>query len=78
MTPAPTDPRPVQTSHSVLSVSRVLHLNESKARRSSGNPDVPHRSVLGEGVLQVIPVSVVSETTNVDLTVDIPIPVSHF
>ena len=103
--PAAADPGAVNAPHSVLSVSGVLHLHESKTWWSPSNPNVSNRPILGEGVLKVIPewfhhvqlnlensmlcrqfhcenvfvlpISIISKSSNVDLAVYIPVTVSH-
>jgi len=75
---ATTDSGSIQTSHSVLGISRILHLHKCKTRRSSGNPNIPHGSVLRKSILQIIPIGIISETSNIDFTGNIPISVSHF
>ena len=73
----PTDPGAVEASHGVLSVSRVLKLDESKTWRIPGHPDVFQRSVLSEAVLQLILVGIVTEIADVHLAVYVPVTVAR-
>jgi len=67
----------VETGHGVLRVPWVLHLHEGKAWRLTGHPRVPHRTVLGKAVLNVVPVGIIPQPTDEDLALDIPIPMRH-
>ena len=63
----PAEPGAVESPDRVFGVPVVLKLNKGKAGRVPGDPDVPQRTILGEGVLDVVLASVVSKVTNVHL-----------
>ena len=53
--PAATDSSSINTTNSILGISGVFHLHESKAWWSSGHPNVSNGAILGECVLEIIP-----------------------
>ena len=73
----PTDPGAVEAPNSILGVSRVLKLDESKTWRIPGHPDVFQGSVFSEAILQLILVSIVAEITDVHFAVDVPVTVAR-
>ena len=73
----PTDPGAVEAPNSILGISRVLKLDESKTWRIPGHPDVFQWSVLSEAVLQLILVGVVAEIADVHLAINVPVAVSR-
>ena len=44
---------------------------------AASDPDISDRSELSENVLQIVAIGVLQKTANVDLTVDVPVPVRH-
>ena len=63
----PAEPGAVESPDRVFGVPVILELDECKAGRVPGDPDIPQRTVLGEGVLNVVLARIVSEVTNVHL-----------
>merc|ERR1719229_972203 len=69
----PAEPGAVESPDGVLGVPVVLELDECEAGRVPGDPHVPQRTVLGEGVLDVVLARVVPEVADVHLAGDIPV-----
>ena len=63
----PAEPGAVESPDGVLGVPVVLELDECEAGRVPGDPHVPQRTVLGEGVLDVVLARVVPEVADVHL-----------
>ena len=63
----PAEPGAVESPDSVLGVPVVLELDECEAGRVPSDPHVPQRTVLGEGVLDIVLARVVPEVADVHL-----------
>ncbi len=68
--------RSVEVSDGVLGIPGVLVLDECESGGVPGDPDVFEGPVLVEGGLEVIFGCVVPEVPDVDLALDVPVPVT--
>jgi hypothetical protein len=78
MAPAATNSGSIQASDGVVRIPGILHLNEGEARGPPGHPDVPDGSILGECVLQVVSISIIPQSSDVNFALRVPVSVSHF
>jgi len=70
------DLRSIQVPHGILSIPRVLILDEGESGRVPGHPDILERSILVESGLELLFGGIVPQWPYVDLALDIPVSVT--